>query len=50
MEDYFMSKGKKSFKNYTLSEKRAYWIGVGAGYEHRGDGKKEISFVLNRKI
>lgn len=35
-----MTKGKKSFKNYTLSEKRAYWIGVGAGYEHRGDGKK----------
>ena len=31
---------KIKFKNYTLSEKRAYWIGVGAGYEHRGDGKK----------
>ncbi len=35
-----MANKKKSFKNYTVSEKRAYWIGVGAGYEHRGDGKK----------
>ena len=33
-----MSK-KKYYKNYTVSEKRAYWIGVGAGSEHRGDGK-----------
>ena len=31
---------KKTFKNYTVSEKRAYWIGVGAGIEHRGDGRK----------
>ena len=38
--------GKKRYKNYTISEKRADWIGVGAGYEHRGDGKhtKKLRF------
>ena len=42
---------KKKFKNYTVSEKRAYWIGVGAGIEHRGDGRKVKKLRINsRKI
>lgn len=40
---------KHTFKNYSVSEKRAYWIGVGAGSEHRGDGKTVKDLRIKRK-
>ena len=40
---------RHKYKNYTISEKRAYWIGVGAGSEHRGDGKTVKDLRIKRK-